>query len=262
VKVLTCAATRRRLQAFHDRELSIDDQINVSAHLEWCDACAGTLAGLRELSGLLRLAAPGRAGFSDAETSSLEAMVVSRAHAERTESWGVRFRELLNDMPTVYAGLGAGVATVVCVMILLNMMRFATSEYSPGSNQNPLTIDARILMPRALDQDFLAVSDLRGVDEAAFTVSAVVTREGRAVNVELHAPDESAPLVDGSVEAQVMKSLVDAISLARFEPARVSGLPVAVSMVWIVANTTVRAAKDPLFDITPTAIPTGKKRRV
>jgi len=34
---------------------------------------------------------------------------------------------------------------------------------------------------------------------------------------------------------------MDAVSRARFEPAQVAGLPVAVNMVWLVARTTVRA---------------------
>jgi anti-sigma factor RsiW len=43
---LSCARARRRLQAFHDRELGVSDQIAVSAHLDWCDACANALAEL------------------------------------------------------------------------------------------------------------------------------------------------------------------------------------------------------------------------
>lgn len=259
MKVLNCSATRRRLQAFHDQELSIGEQIDVSAHLEWCDACADSLAEMRALSGMLRAAAPGRVGLTDEEGISLQALVVNRAKAEHTESWTVRFREMFDDMHMIYAGLGAGAATVVCVMILLSMMRFATSERSPGSNQNPVVIDARTLMPRALDQNFLAVPESRGVDEGMFTLSAVVTREGHVVNVELHAPD-NAPLKAGSSEALAMKSLIDAISLARFEPARVSGLPVAVNMVWLVARTTI-VAKDPLFGAATTSVPVAKKRR-
>jgi hypothetical protein len=114
-------------------------------------------------------------------------------------------------------------------------------------------------MPKALDQNFLAVPDSR-VDESVFTLSAIVTREGHVVNVELHAPDD-AQLKAGSSEALAMKSLIDAISLARFEPARVSGLPVAVNMVWLIARTTVRGTKEPLFDASTVPVPSSKKRR-
>ena len=39
--------------------------------------------------------------------------------------------------------------------------------------------------------------------------------------------------------------MLGAMSQARFEPARVAGLPVAVNMVWLVAHTTVRGTKAP-----------------
>ena len=63
MKVLTCAATRRRLEAFHDGELPVGDQIAVSSHLEWCDPCAESFHELQSLRILLRGAAPHRARF-------------------------------------------------------------------------------------------------------------------------------------------------------------------------------------------------------
>jgi hypothetical protein len=262
MKVLTCTATRRRLQAYHDQELPISDQVNVAAHLEWCDGCATALGELQMLRRALRTVAPGRVGLSEEESISLQAMVVSRAKAEANLSWSARLRELFDDMHMVYAGLGAGAATVACVMVLFSMMRFATSERSPGSNQNPVNpvvVDARTLFPRALDSNFMALTDGRAhnEDEAVYTLSAVVTREGRVVNLELHPVDKDAPKA-GSSEAQAMKNVLNAIADARFEPARVSGLPVAVNMVWLVAYTTVRGTKDP---IELPAIPMAKKRR-
>lgn len=260
MRVLTCAATRRRLQAYHDQELPISEQIDVSAHLEWCDRCAESLTELRALRSVLRTAAPGRAALTHDEAVSLQAMVVNRARAEQTVSWPVRLREMFDDMHMVYAGLGASAATVACVMIMLSMMRFATSERSLGSNQNPVVVDAAsMLMPRALDSNLLSIAGTRGEDEAVFTLSAVVTREGRVVNLELHAPNDDV-VKAGSSEAIAMKSVIDAISLARFEPAKVSGLPVAVNMVWLVAHTTVRASKSPVIDL-PT-VPVARKRRV
>ena len=54
MKPLSCASARRRLQAFHDRELAVPDQIAVSAHLEWCDQCAATLAEIGEVRSMLQ----------------------------------------------------------------------------------------------------------------------------------------------------------------------------------------------------------------
>ena len=60
MKMLTCAATRRKLHAFHDGELPIGDQVSVAAHLDWCDDCASAFAELRFLRTALRAATPGR----------------------------------------------------------------------------------------------------------------------------------------------------------------------------------------------------------
>ncbi len=163
MKALTCAAARRRLHAFHDRELSVGDQIAVAAHLEWCSECAETFADLRLVGAALRTIAPGRQTLSREEAAGFTAAVVSRLDAEHDQSFLVRVHDMFDDMHLVYAGLGATAATLVCVVIMLGMMRFATRERpdslaaivnilaNPGSNANPVAIDARVQMPRALD---------------------------------------------------------------------------------------------------------------
>lgn len=258
MKVLTCAAAHRQLQAYHDGELSIDRQIDVDAHLEWCDRCAEALEDMRAVRSALRMSLPPHSRATLSEYDSLQAMVMSRIRAERSVSWSVRVRDLFDDMHFVYAGLGAGVATVACVMIMLSMMRFATtSERSPGSNQNPVIVDARTLLPRPLDQVLMTAGDKE--DEGVFTLSAVVTREGRIVNLELHSQTGETLGAD-TPEARALQGLIGSVSRARFEPAKVLGLPVAVNMVWMVAHTTVRAAKMPSLDL-PVVAPSAKKRR-
>lgn len=257
MKVLTCTATRRRLDAYHDEELSIRDQIAVSAHLEWCDRCAADYKQLRLMRAMLRAGAPGRHVLSPEEDASLQASVVSRLRAENTQSLGARVRAMFDDMHLVYAGLGAAAATAVCVVIMLSMMRFANNE-RPGSNHNPVVVDARMLMPRPLDAAFFAPEGARPGEDAVFTLSGVVTLEGRLINLELHQADGETPVVAGSSEAKAVEHLMDSVSNARFEPARVAGLPVAVNIVWMVAHTTVRASKGAMNF---TTVPTVKKRR-
>jgi hypothetical protein len=242
MKVLTCAAARRRLEAFHDEELAVTDQIGVSAHLEWCDRCAASFADLRRVRAALRAAAAGRAVLTSEEDASLQASVVSRLRAENTQSFTVRMRAMFDDMHLVYAGAGAAAAAAVCAVIMLNMMRFANNE-RPGSNLNPVVVDARMLMPRPLDATFFGPEGAKTGDDAVFTLSGVVTLEGRLINLELHQPDGESPMVAGSSEAKAVEHLMDSVSNARFEPARVAGLPVAVNIVWMVAHTTVRASK-------------------
>jgi hypothetical protein len=195
-------------------------------------------------------------------------------------SWAARVRDVLDDMHIVYAGIGAAAATVFCVLVLTSMMRLTLRERpdslagivsllaspkvvteeanAPGTNENPVVVDARMLMPRALDQLFLTAAS--ATDESVFTLSAVVTREGRIVNLEWHSASGRTPKA-GSREAEAVDTLLSAASLARFEPARVAGLPVAVNMVWLVANTTVRAPKTQL-DLPSTGVPAPRKRRV
>jgi hypothetical protein len=122
----------------------------------------------------------------------------------------------------------------------------------------PIAVDARMLAPRALDDAYFAAPGKRTGEDALFTLSAVVTREGRIVNLELHPTGETPPA--GSSEARALEGFRGAVSRARFEPARVAGLPVpaAVNMVWLVAHTTVRATKAGLGLHTA---PIAKKRR-
>jgi hypothetical protein len=262
MKVLTCAATRRRLHAYHDEELSLSDQVAVSAHLEWCDGCAAAFGDLRGIRAVLRAAAPGRRIDAE-EMPDLYSSVVSRLRAENTQSFGTQLREMFEDMHFVYAGIGAAAATAVCVIIMLSMMRFANNE-RPGSNHNPVVVDAGMLMPRPLESTFFApdlmpffsLETTTPSDDAMYTLSGVVTLEGRFINLELHQADGESP-VAGSSEAKAVEHLMDSVSNTRFEPARIAGLPVAVNIVWMVAHTTVRASKDAIGLAT---IPVKKRR--
>ena len=276
MKTLTCAAARRSLQAFHDSELPVSQEIAVWAHLEWCGECGAALADLQVVREALLVATQGRRTLTGEDAASFHASVVNRVKAERDTSWFAHLQVMFEDMRLGYAGVGAAVATMVCVVIMLSMMRFATIERpdslaamitflaTPGSNQNPVPIDARVLLPRALDSAFSAgENDTSGEVDAVFTLAAVVTREGRIANLELlHA--NGGP--QQANQARLAEGLLDAVSRARFEPARMAGLPVAVNMVWLVARTTVRPNKNlpvvPLAKKRVASLTTGYSRLV
>jgi len=254
VRVLTCAVARRRLHAFHDSELPLSQQVEMSAHLEWCDSCAAALSDLRQLRAALRVATPGRTALNGQSESGFQSAVLARAWAEQNVSFPARVRAMFDDMHLVYAGLGALAATMVCVIFMFGMMRLATTEdpdslaatmirlAPPALEANPIVPPAGILMPRALDDVSFVGGEAKGVDESAFTFSGVVTREGSLVNLELHSEDGQTP-VAGSPQALEREYMLGAVSKVRFEPARISGLPVAVNMVWLVTQTTVHAPK-------------------
>jgi len=267
MKVLSCAAARRRLQAYHDDELSVGKQIELDTHLEACAECRFALEELDDLRAALRTVTPGRVALTAEEHAGFHASVVNRVGAEQRMSMSVRLRSMFEDMHFVYAGLGAAGATVSCIAIMLSMMNFAALT-NPGFNQNPVLVDARMLMnawpaapnpmPGMLDQGFDGRTE--GNDDGAFTLSAVVTREGRLVNLELHSEEGQAPPKAGSSEARAVQTMLGAMAQARFEPARVAGLPIAVNMVWLVTHTTVRGTDGPR--VLPAAAPVAKKRRV
>jgi hypothetical protein len=262
MRVLTCAATRRRLDAYHDEELSISEQLAVSSHLEWCDDCAESLDDLRQLRDALRQAMPGRLALSVEKDLNLQATVVNRIKAEERLSFGVWLQDAFADMHLVYAGLSAVAAAIACLAVTLGMMRFATNERpdstaamvrvfaTPGSNLYPVSAGPRVRMPRALDEPIWATpADI----DAHYTLSAIVTREGRVGSLEILNSTGGKWVPSGGAEAKAVEDLIGTVSRARFEPASILiepssmiGLPVAVNVVWIVAHTTVRATKDPL----------------
>jgi hypothetical protein len=239
MKALTCDSARRRLHAFHDGELPTSDQIAVAAHLDWCDGCSAILTDLRLMGSMLRAAASEsatRRSMTDEEGVALRAGTISRMKAERTYSLAARLGAMFDDMHMVYAGIGSVCALLMCVVSAVTMMRFATVK-SPGSNANPVPIDARVLLPRSLDGAF---ATLVPAGDSVFMISAVVTREGTVENPELLHANSGEPIAPGTEEAKAAENLMENVSRARFEPARVGGQAVAVNMVWLVANTTVR----------------------
>ncbi len=275
MKPLSCAATLRALQAFHDGELPVSSQIAVSSHLDRCGTCAGALADLSDLGSILRAVAPGHAPLPCDEAAAFTSTVVNRVKVEQAASFGARVHSLLEDLPVLYAGVGASFATTMCLVLMMGMMRFATIERSDslagilnflatqGSNENPFVVDARVMMPRALDTTFSSDELLvvgedylvgnRSERDAVVTLSAVVTREGTVANLELLGDGRDAePGVLDVNDARRVEELMGAVSRARFEPALRRGLPVAVNMVWLVTHTTVRAVKHPLRGISKT----------
>lgn len=263
MRALTCAATRRRLQAFHDGELPVGEQIAVGSHLGICRECTDALKDLQLLASALRAVAHGQAGLTREETAGFTAGVVSRVKAEREASFVARVRGMFDDMHLVYAGLGAAVATTVCLVIMLGMMRFASRERSdslaamvaflatPASSADAIAIDAA--SHARWTARFQAANE-SAEQEAVFALAAVVTREGRIADLErLRARGRKA----ASEEAKLIEGLMDVVSRARLE-GQGDGLPSPSGLLWLVTHTTVRATTTPAqLDL---VLPAAKKR--
>jgi hypothetical protein len=239
----TCAAVRRRLQSFYDRELPVRDQIAVEAHVHDCFRCAGALRDFQVVGEALRL---GAAPAPSDDWTGLRSAVVSRMRAEEHESWMARAKRAFDDMHLVWIGLASTSATFICAATVLSMLHFASPERADslaamitimgaptGSDLNPARLDGRIRVPSVPENGVVYATLERSVssDDRVLPLSAVVTREGRVSGLELLGADH---------QVQDVTDLIDALSRGRLEPAQSDGAPVAVNLVWLVAHTTVK----------------------
>jgi hypothetical protein len=243
--LLTCAAVRRRLAAYHDRELPVPELISVEAHVKDCPPCGRELGELQSVGEALRLAAaPGPAD----DWTGLAPGVVGRMRAEASESWSARAERLSEDLHLVWIGLASTTATFVCGAIALGMMQLTTPEQQdslgkvipvvlslPGSDLNPMRLNQEMQLP-SLPLSGGVVGDTlesRASDDEdlVLALSAVVTKEGRVAGLSVLSDDH---------ERQNVREILNAISQGRLEPAHFAGAPVAVNLVWLVTHTTVR----------------------
>lgn len=245
--LLTCAAVRRRLQAFYDRELPVPEQIAIEGHLYDCPPCARDLREFQDVGEALRMAAaPGPAD----DWTGLRAGVISRMRAEAHESWTARTARAFDDLHLVWIAMASTAATFVCAASVLSMLHFASPERGDslaamitvmaapsGSDLNPARLERWISLPSVPDDGivYATLENQRVSDtDRMLAMSAVLTREGRLSGLEL--------LNDEHDGAEV-QDLVNALSHSRLEPAQYGGSPVAVNLVWLVAHTTVKPIK-------------------
>lgn len=265
MKAFSCAATRRRLEAFHDRELTFADEIAISAHLEWCEGCAAVSAEIRSIGTALQTLAPGRAALANEEAAGFNVAVVERLKAEHNASLVERMRLMFDDMHLVYAGLGAAAATMVCVIVMLGMMRYATSE-RPDSLFGIMNVMG---MPLECDAVIVGTDDVPGCRErlaerfqranetaeqdAVFTLDSLVIHQGRLATLDVLKAGGRRT----SGQAEVIEELLDAACKARLDMQAV-GNSSNSGMVRLVARETVRATKAPAIDL---QLPAALKKR-
>ena len=174
---------------------------------------------------------------------------MERLRVEEQFSLKAEVKSLFQDMHLVWAALGATAAMLFCLIGSISVLHAANQERpdslaglisflaNPGSNENPVRLDARMLAPRTRVDDGSAPLPLAS-DDAVYALSAVVTREGRIQNLELLVGDYGQK----QVRPDVLLAMLQQASQVEFEPAKstATGDPVAVSMVWVLATTTVK----------------------
>ncbi len=166
-------------------------------------------------------------------------------------------------MHLVYAGLGAAAATAVCVIIMLGMMRFATTD-RPDSLAAVMTVLATPLECesgnditdasgcRARWAERFARANESDEQEAVFALEAVVLRQGHLANLELLRRGGHRASIE---ELEVIEDLLDVVSRSRLDPS----LSVRMSKsIWLFEQTTVRASQQtPPLDV---PLPAKNKR--
>jgi hypothetical protein len=235
-----CRRMRRELSAFHDGELPVSEQIALQAHLRECPDCVAEVREMDDLGTWLRAGALAVEASPD-EWQGLPSMVVSRLKAEDAQSISGMTGRFFEDLHLVWAVLGATGATVACLALICTIFYFGITSPA-GSNMNPMVMNARMDLPSAASTEAFPAAALLDQEDLALALDAVVTREGRIAKIEVIQPGDGRSGLSRE-EQQAVLVLLDAISKARFEPARYAGsrVPVAVNMVWLYASLTVKA---------------------
>ena len=176
--------------------------------------------------------------------------------AEQHESWPARAQRIFDDMHLVWIGLASAAATFVLAGSILSILHaaperndslaavFAMLGAPAGSNLNPASLDGRglnlgptrVLAP-TVPQDGIVYATLEN-SSIPDDVDGAAVGEGHDGR-----PRRTARDAGPSVSPRQVRDLMDALSRGRLEPAQYGGAPVAVSLVWLLANTTVKREK-------------------
>ncbi|HJU44311.1 MAG TPA: zf-HC2 domain-containing protein [Vicinamibacterales bacterium] len=235
-----CADVRERLEAFYDGELSLEQRVAIQNHLGECVTCSVAAEELTLMGATLREFAAQVADRTSDEPIRMSARVIERLRVEEQFSLKAQVMSLFQDMHLVWAGLGATVATMICVIGSASVLHAANQQQpgsfanviailaNPGSNENPMRLNYEMMAPRAVSAAPIDMTE----EDGEYALSAVVSREGRVQGVEV--------LNQSRVPGRSMNALLHDAYRVQFSPAQARGDAVAVSVVWLVANTTVK----------------------
>jgi Putative zinc-finger len=238
---MSCSFVRRRLSAYVESDLAAGQLKIVGAHLRECRECAShhlTLRRTMELVGEMpRLSA----------RESLVSRVLDRLEAERRGPGLLVFRTFRTfwaARPLILPSLVPAVLVLMTVLsgaLLLDGGRersgssFTGAGWDPkseesGTESNPLFPSADVGLPQALGTRVLGVAMGATGGEGTLFLETVIARNGTVSAVTLLGGD--------SREA---RPIVDALRRERFEPVRLNGRRVAVSVYRLISRLEVRA---------------------
>ena len=249
----TCRTIGPLLEAFTDGELDPRDRARVRRHLDTCARCRREVETQRALGALLHITLRAQGQLSADERQSLASQVAVRRIVERDQAWSTFIHEGVQAPPLRWAATGATLALFACLVAGALTLRL-TQQWqpgslaalidvlaNPGSNDNPVRLDEWMKAPESKPDlsAFLPVTQLPGQD-ATVALSAVVTREGRVRHLTvINGGGRPAHRLNG----RALSAVLEAAAHTEFRPATAAtGAPVAVSLVWVLAHTTVTGA--------------------
>lgn len=240
---MTCREVRRRLPAHVDGDLPAAEARALATHLSACAACAREAqmleSSLAALASLPRLA----------PEQSIAASVLDRLEVESRGPglallfrpfWAARPLMLPSLVPAVLLlALVLGTALYLIQRTPLELPRVAnatgnwnTNPRGAGTEFDPLVPSAAVSTPRLRADPGLADDLLAQLSGDNVFCATVVARDGSVSDVTL--------LAGGDERAA--GALLAALRRERFEPGRLRGQPVAVSVYRLISRLEVRAS--------------------
>jgi len=231
---MTCPNVRSRLSAYLDGDLPLGETRELAAHLASCAGCRHHWNTLRKALDMLvetpRLAPSEPIAWRVWERLEVES---------RGPGLALLFRPFWAARPLILPSLVP--AALVLVSILAAAVALdqnarpliVVSEPVPlsGTEGNPLFPSTAVGVPRIRSRVTPAEIVLEA-GEGTFFFETVVARDGSVSNVAL---------LEGDKEQA--RPFVDALRSERFEPSRLAGRPVAVSVYRLISRMEVRAPR-------------------
>ncbi len=241
---MSCRVARPKLSAFLDGDLEAPAARAMAAHLDGCADCRADLESMRgaleALADLPRVACPEPVADRVRERLEVERRGPGLALIFRPR-WAARPLILPSLLP---ACLTVVLALTVALLISRDTRPTVQAAARPlseapvaremlaiqGTEANPLFPSSQVALPRGRAGQGVPVQVLSNMGEGSAFFETVVARDGSVSMVTLLEGDSASS-----------QPLVEALRRARFEPVRVKGRPVAVSVYRLISRQNVFA---------------------
>ena len=235
---MKCRQVHDRLSDLLDERLPLREAQAVERHLAECRPCAERWESLRASVTALRTLPR----LKPADSVALQ--VLNRLEVEsRGPGLALLFRPAWMARPLIFPSLAPAALVLVSIMAGalaldhepragVGMPAGAEQRVAPsGTEANPLFPSADVGVPRVTDRRELETTILADLPEGSLFFETVVARDGSVSDVTL---------IEG--EPSRAAAIGDALRQERFEPVRLRGRPVAVSVYRLISHTEVLAS--------------------